>query len=971
MAAVNDRGRVPFALVGVLLVVSSVTLTAAIGSHTPTTPETDRAIDGATAESTTALRAAVGTAARETSATPVSRPANTTAGRALSDERSFRDSLELRIYLAARDRLDGVTVERDGVTATASLPPIEPTTEGYRSAIERVTVDRTGEDGAAVAVTIRNLTITATDGEETIERVELDPEFVVATPVLALHDRADRFDERLDRSPADPGLSRRLTTRLYPIAWARGTAQYGGAPISNVVGTRHVELAANDALLAEQRATLGSADPVGDAGVAAAGRRIGTTDLIVGAGGSDEWVDDALRSADDIGPDPNGSRPVGTWGKRPDSTDRSVDVGVAADEAYASVTGIDGDDEIGSLVERAHTVEARIVTDVDRLDRTNHANAEPAGEWTRTDTTTTTDVELTPTDADGIRSEGWETRHARSFRAVERSTTTTTWARENETATTESVTETRYSVRIAAQARAKPIDSLPAGRLDGDLSIATETAVSRAMADAGGERVAARAAVKGESIDANGMAVADYDDQRETAESELRALRDRSRNRSVSIPKPALGTGRVLPTDALREKLDDDRSSLLESADRSSATRARLAVQLAYLDRLDAVLTERADATRETKSGIDAAVDEHADPQRLDDALAAHRDATRPDSETLADPAGNLSIAVETAPSYLPTRPVERDRIDVHGGGTITPLATRNVNVFASPHGHAAESFIDRIPGLRTDRVALSTAARTLRVAPDDTADELRSDVEDADSYVRSELAVALIDEGVAPETAESAVETDAPIAVRAERLANGSSLEEMADEAAVDGGDPDRLRVRLRIAHRRALSDDAARPPYSSTTAVADAAREEYADELESIVEDGAETAGERARTRLLGERLGSLPAGLPVTPVPGYWYATANVWYVEAGGHYERFVARADRGDGTGGIQYVRDGDVARIDHAGETRRIGSAERISFRASTAVVVVVPPGGSGVGDTDGVVDERSDGWPPSVANGT
>ena len=60
-----------------------------------------------------------------------------------------------------------------------------------------------------------------------------------------------------------------------------------------------------------------------------------------------------------------------------------------------------------------------------------------------------------------------------------------------------------------------------------------------------------------------------------------------------------------------------------------------------------------------------------------------------------------------------------------------------------------------------------------------------------------------------------------------------------------------------------------------------------------------------------------------------------------------------------------YLRDGRTVRLRHDGESRRLGTAERISFRTETVVVVVVPPGKRGVGDTDGVVDERSPGWPP------
>jgi hypothetical protein len=87
-------------------------------------------------------------------------------------------------------------------------------------------------------------------------------------------------------------------------------------------------------------------------------------------------------------------------------------------------------------------------------------------------------------------------------------------------------------------------------------------------------------------------------------------------------------------------------------------------------------------------------------------------------------------------------------------------------------------------------------------------------------------------------------------------------------------------------------------------------AAREKYGTELEELLADGIETGSERARKRALGKRLGALPAGLPLAPVPGYWYATANVWYVNVSGQYERFAVRTNRGDGTAATTYLRDG-------------------------------------------------------------
>jgi len=114
----------------------------------------------------------------------------------------------------------------------------------------------------------------------------------------------------------------------------------------------------------------------------------------------------------------------------------------------------------------------------------------------------------------------------------------------------------------------------------------------------------------------------------------------------------------------------------------------------------------------------------------------------------------------------------------------------------------------------------------------------------------------------------------------------------------------------------------------------------------------------------------LSSVPSGLPVAPVPGYWYATLNVWDVSVRGAYERFTVRAPTGSATpgdadGSVAYTRQNRTVTldVDADGDPERLGRTTRVSFETGTVVVVVVPPGPPGVGDTDGNSDERSPGW--------
>jgi hypothetical protein len=241
-------------------------------------------MSGATAETVTALRTAADDAAISTAANPVTVPANSTAGRAIDADQAFRDALRLRLYLLARDRLESVSVRRGGGVANASLPPVPDSTRGYRTAIERVRVERAGSDHAALRIRIRGVRIRGVRQGRTAAADELSPTFVVANPALFVHDRTERFERRATAPIDRPGLAQRLTARLYPIAWARGYAQHAGAPIANVVGTRHVELATNHAIIAEQRDAFGSADPGADRAVTAAGLRVASQDLLAAKG---------------------------------------------------------------------------------------------------------------------------------------------------------------------------------------------------------------------------------------------------------------------------------------------------------------------------------------------------------------------------------------------------------------------------------------------------------------------------------------------------------------------------------------------------------------------------------------------------------------------------------------------------------------------------------------------------------------
>jgi hypothetical protein len=193
--------------------------------------------------------------------------------------------------------------------------------------------------------------------------------------------------------------------------------------------------------------------------------------------------------------------------------------------------------------------------------------------------------------------------------------------------------------------------------------------------------------------------------------------------------------------------------------------------------------------------------------------------------------------------------------------------------------------------------------------------------------------------------------------------LADGSAAGAVAAAAPVDGVTERRVAARLRTTARAALAEDGARPPESAVSPVAAGTRADLRAALDEAATDAGEAATNRVLRRTLDRTLDDVPLGVPVAPVPGYWYATLNGWSVSVRGTYERLTVRSRRG--ARDTVYVRDGSPVALDADGDgtDERLGTAPAVSFEASTTVVVVVPAGRRGVADVDGARDERSPGY--------
>jgi len=1042
----DDRGRVPFALLGVLLLVGSVTWTVALAQRGPPQVDADAgaAVDRGESVVRTELRQAVARAGANAARDPVVERADSPFGRALDTDDPYRDAFEVRAYRQAAAALDGVDASVGGVGVEAELPPITNVST-MRDALDRVRVAERGT--GVVGVTFENVTLTAESDGRVIERTTRSFEVTVATPALSLHERASRFEEQLDRGALEgPGFGRRVAARLYAAAWARGYAQYAGAPIENVVANRYVELSANSALLQTQRAAIGTSDPAGREAMERATARVGARELLDAAGyDGKRWVDGLLGEH----PAPvDGGGPIAEAAAEGDRADRSAErtVGVnrSADRAlYGLSVGRDGD-SLDDVVDEVYAVDAKRLVETELIaDGGPIEPPSPGANWTNAGETES--VEATNVSAgDGAAPSeptGWD-EYAEHSREVERTVVAETrWRHRNgSTRTTTASWVERYRVGVtvagdlagSSYARDGTVRRVyqPGGPAGGpNLAGVPEEAVRRLVNEEGGPDAVARAAVEDE-----------LGDERITVErsppsetdswiyGDLVGLRESTRNVTVTVDRGRIATDANPAADLesrIRKRLDAA-AAQRRSYD-SVADKARVAARIAYLERLAADLDEAAADVEETRSGVE---------QRLDDAGAATSDRlgelidlrnevepAEPRSTDAAAPAGSLDLSVDGAPPYLTLASVDRSQVsEVPEGTTYHPLVSENTNVFAMPYDSDPGGVTDRVFG-ETGTVGLRQGARALAAADDvdgmaaetidggelgESREELREEVVSSNRLLRG-ISLQEIRKETALEHRKRVAIADRALgrwgtpADRALALVNGSAAEAIAAVAAERADTPstvayrDRLRSRLLVELSDAAESESVRLPGG----VVGTAIEETQRTAKSMTEDAIlqaqrdltdrarERVTERARERLEGQtekrvvgriakNSSDAPAGVPVTPVPGYWYATANVWQVEVAGEYASFRIDARQGtpvgrgavDGT--TSYVRDGGNVSVDLDGDgsAERLGRSTRVSFDAETTVLVVVPPGKSGVGDVDGVRTEQSDGWPdPGAAS--
>jgi hypothetical protein len=995
----NERGRVPFALVGVLLLVGSAAVAPSLTTAPDLgEPDVDVAMERFTAQAVSAIEEGVERGARAAARNPVITPANTTFGRVLDDDRPFRDALKVRIYTAVREALAETSVPRRGLALEASLPDTETPGELER-AVGRVSLSRAGPNGTALRASIGNVTLVARAEGTVVGRTEIDPSVTVQVPILAVHERVSTFEERLDAGPLDPGLGRRLTAKLYPVTWARGYAQYGGLPIQNVVANRHLSLLANGGVLDEQRRVFGRSDPVGRQVHGLATLEAAIVDVLAVEAPDTLGTLQRVRRIVDLGKPDRGEAFTALTGDAPTPQPNSritVGVNATATRAYADLLT-----RFNDTIDRTFTADTRV-----RARRVETTGTRPA--WpeppekdctvlgrNRTRSVTVTNRSTSFEEAPGE----WHL-----FRGVARTVEMTrtkrlSWlcggepARRSDTETqTVAVNLRLEGAHQNGAAPKRPVRTVhePAGPFDGpNLADVRDRAIARLLPDQGTiDHLAERAAV-GDEVRRNAEIQGAWSPRLYPwIYDEVATLRERVRNYSVDPTRGMVATMQATPARTLLKHVENDTSLLVRVPVEYNnvSHRALVSLKWEYIERVKRRLERRADRRAANRDSLRTQL---ADRQNA--SLETMQESFRHRNEWRTPDGPELQMEVNAAPSYLTSRQVSRDDVPaLRPGESYHPMVARNLNVFTLPYGAIANTISSVLFGpkharLSTGAQLLESAARLGEVNDSVTAapevKSLRNEVQLSLRYIGNRYATWMAGTDIGTQIGWRRVYTDAietfdTPRTRARAVTSGRIvplLLRAASERWPEQVDRptwrDRLGVRSNYSLDTILEQSAAGPTAPAANRTRDPIRNTVQSEVQARLGDVMENATMAAIQQATNRTWSRLPSGLPIAPAPGLWYTTVNLWHTQVRGEYARFAVTVPQGTPAnpgGSVAYIRDGTAAEIDvdGDGDPDRLGTASRVSFGTETLVAIAVPPGSAGVGDVDGTRNETSPGWP-------
>jgi hypothetical protein len=293
----DRRAWIPFALIGVLLLVVSTLIVVSVQDQQrqQTEPQFDEAaaFDQSEAAAQTALQTAVQDATTEVANEPVSsnasdptkieqalRNANNDASD-VSSEIIFRNYMRLRVYMQASDAFENTGQQiRDTTQSAVSIPPIDPRnndTEDIVEKLENVRLavgrnDSTSLNAGKLRVTIEDVNITISQDNQVVAQRTTDVNATVATTLFELRNMVQDYENALERGffsglgSGKPSFGVEFAARVYPVTIAKSGLKWAtspGSPVSfqEIASNRQSEVLANHAIFSLQRQIFDTSDP--------------------------------------------------------------------------------------------------------------------------------------------------------------------------------------------------------------------------------------------------------------------------------------------------------------------------------------------------------------------------------------------------------------------------------------------------------------------------------------------------------------------------------------------------------------------------------------------------------------------------------------------------------------------------------------------------------------------------------------
>ncbi|MCU4752276.1 hypothetical protein OB919_09800 [Halobacteria archaeon AArc-curdl1] len=1066
--ASDERGRIPFALIGVLLLVSSITLVGALEARPTPQPDVDPSIamDRTNAAIQTALRDATRRATDDAARNPVYKPANNSYGALLNastHDQQFENYLRLLIYLEVQDALENAGQDIRGTQTVVSVPQATNAST-LENGMNQTTLVR--PSSGLLEVTIENVTTTVYRDESEIASQTNAYSVTIPTPIFELQSRTDEYEAALNTNVLDgSGFGRQFSGRLYPIAWVRGYAQYGGMPVSEVISNRHVEVTANSAAFATQEAVFGSKDPDGSDAMRQAWLCLAATDADELYGGYNDGDSPRIDSddvcdnlqyvyGDQVGGDPPDAPSLQDIAGHAPGMDEDLTVAVS-ESAYVPMRHLFDDQHTHGLpnaFDRVYTVDVASSVDVTEATTRNRPTPPDEGDyweryWISEPEYLETTVEYANVTAHGEES-AYYTYDATVVNEFERKASwndTRTDSRERIVTNASTWHEFDVHIRLYEDSHSPhslvrnteqygiktKYNSTDIGVYSSDFSDVPDKAAAEFVGgrttqyfgDMLGETAwgitsaaefeAALDIPDTERIDADyeyGKLEADVVEDLVDLQPELAAI-------EVTFERHEMikGPDESGPVEELLGIVEAERDAMLERSSpyEDPAEKAHYEARLGYYELLIEDLERVADAHNEVMTGLD---------DELTDVNSALSDATQYMQEAMSasDPEpgqiddvpllDDLEYEISGSPSYLVTENVSATDVPaVDGNETFVPMSTKNSNFFSIPYDTVMTGILSRIPKLNMgdeeERIPMQTAGETLRAAM--LAEELGADVGDDVADLEGEVADSIDmigfyvwsnvyneldignDPGIfEPHYMKEALEEWPTIDQQAVAIGKGEATDAIVEEIIETYKDeyPDEYKNRNEV--WEAKIESVARPivietigeqtvDIESTIEDLDAnIRDEVSEITDNVIEERlrqAEIVGEDGEIEisdeaewLTGDAPKRVPAGIPLLPLPGYWIATGNVWDVNVLAAYTRFEVSTNSGSPTTFTEttYVREQTNITKQINGDEIELGHNTKIGFETRTVVVIIVPPGGQGVGDRTGTRDQCTLSWP-------